>query len=52
MLKAWNAPGFSHFYVGDPSSPTRSGGPFLIRGAWFLNHLLLQGTGRIQNFEP
>jgi hypothetical protein len=27
-------------------------GPYLVQGVWFLSHLLLEGTGRIQNFGP
>jgi hypothetical protein len=26
--------------------------PYLIRGAWFSNHLSLEATGRIQIFRP
>jgi hypothetical protein len=27
-------------------------GPYLAWGVWFLSHLLLGGTGSIQNFWP
>jgi hypothetical protein len=36
-------------FVAPPFQPEMVGS-YLIRSVWFLNHLLLEGTGRIQNF--
>jgi hypothetical protein len=34
-----------------PPLRSRVVGLYLIGGVWFLSHLLLEGSGRIQNFE-
>jgi hypothetical protein len=44
------APGFSSFWVGGPPLSAGVVGPYLVRGVWFPNRLLLEGTGHIQNF--
>jgi hypothetical protein len=43
-------PGLVLFRFVAPPLQTGVVGPYLVRGVWFLSHLLLERTGRIQNF--
>jgi hypothetical protein len=38
------------FKIGGPPLQDRVVGPYLVRSEWFPNRLLLEETGRIQNF--
>jgi hypothetical protein len=42
--------GLVYFRLVVPPLQPRVVGPYLVRGVWFPSRLLLEGTGRIQNF--